>query len=119
MEYEPKELKEQFEKRDKLFKVLDVYTAEINFLNTKISKDLINIYAGKEIAFTPGNEVTSIDANGQVREGISPHKNFQIFEIASSNTKREIFFWIRNMQDEKEIYQITHNNFNSFIFVEQ
>lgn len=119
MEYETKELKQQFEKRDKLFKMLDVYTAEINFLNTKISKDLVNIYAGREIAFTPGNEVASIDAKGRLNESISPHKNFQIYEIASSNTKREIYFWIRNVKDQSEIYQITHNNFNSFIFVEQ
>ena len=119
MEYETKELKSQFEKRDKLFKMLDVYTAEINFLNTKISNDLINLYAGREIAFTPENEVESIDVKGQLNESMSPYKNFQIYEIASSNTKREIYFWIRNVKDKSEFYQITHNNFNSFIFVEQ
>lgn len=119
MEYETKKMKEQFEKRDKLFKMLDVYTAEINVLNKSISRDLVNTYAGKEIAFVPGNDVTTIDAKGNIQTGISDYKNFQIFEIASSNTKREIYFWIRNVRDHEEVYQITHMDFHSFIFVEQ
>lgn len=118
MEYESKTLKENFEKRQKLYNALDVYTAEIKLINKKISKELIDNYAGKEIAFVPGNDVEYVDRHGELHHGISSYENFQIVEILSSNSQRELYFTIRNMRDEDELYQIKHNNFHSFQFVE-